>query len=265
MKRIAVISIIMMLMALGGAKAQNIEYVGSALWSGINDVKVAGNYAYCAFFNGLVILDITNPSSPNLVSQYYIGGDCSYPNITTGQKLSVSENYVYFTADFMGLQIIDISNPLNPHFAGEFITPTYARGIDVQGMYAYLTSIRTNQQPFSQIQILDISNPSNPILIGSCHTPGGARNIAVSGGYAYIADESAGLQIIDINDPSNPYILGNYDRDMTAMGDVAISGGYAYLASSSGLFIVNISNPNHPTLAGSFTEYGVGSVSIAGD
>jgi len=31
----------------------NVEYVGSCLWSGVYDVWVDGDYAYCAFVNGL--------------------------------------------------------------------------------------------------------------------------------------------------------------------------------------------------------------------
>ena len=34
-------------------QAQEIEYVGSILWTGVNDVQVAGNYAYCACSAGL--------------------------------------------------------------------------------------------------------------------------------------------------------------------------------------------------------------------
>ncbi len=53
-------------------EAQNVEYIGSTLWTRINDTKVSGNYAYCVFGNGLVILDISNPSSPVFLSQLFL-------------------------------------------------------------------------------------------------------------------------------------------------------------------------------------------------
>jgi len=43
---------------------------GSTLWKGINDVKVVGSYAYCAFANGLVVLDVTDPASPAFASRH---------------------------------------------------------------------------------------------------------------------------------------------------------------------------------------------------
>jgi hypothetical protein len=50
-------------------QAQKIEYVNSTLWSGLHDAKVVGNYAYCAFPNGLAMLNVSNPTSPSFVSR----------------------------------------------------------------------------------------------------------------------------------------------------------------------------------------------------
>ncbi len=59
---IALVAVVLFFSAL--AHAQNISYLGSTLWSGVCDVKIQGNYAYCAFFNGLMVLDIANPDTP---------------------------------------------------------------------------------------------------------------------------------------------------------------------------------------------------------
>jgi hypothetical protein len=89
--RFALIILVIFILA-SSSFAQGIEYLGSTLWSGVNDVKVVGNYAYCAFFNGLMILDISNPDTPTFVSQYYIGGDWNEYRRREGQKLCISEN-----------------------------------------------------------------------------------------------------------------------------------------------------------------------------
>ena len=59
MKQNTIILLVMTLSLLvsGSSFAQNVEYVGSTLWTGVNDVKVVGDKAYCAFVNGLVILE----------------------------------------------------------------------------------------------------------------------------------------------------------------------------------------------------------------
>ena len=37
-----------------------LEYVSSILWTQLHDVEIEGDYAYCAFLNGLMILDVSN-------------------------------------------------------------------------------------------------------------------------------------------------------------------------------------------------------------
>ena len=38
-----------------------LEYVGSTLWTKLHDVKIEGNYAYCAFKNGFAVFENRNP------------------------------------------------------------------------------------------------------------------------------------------------------------------------------------------------------------
>ena len=89
---------------------QNIEYVGSTGWSIGNDLAVVGNYAYCAFTNGLEIIDISNPISPAITSRLFFTGQ--------GQQIEVAGQYAYITAGTTGLRIVDISNATNPVLVG---------------------------------------------------------------------------------------------------------------------------------------------------
>jgi hypothetical protein len=229
-------------------RAQSIDYLGSTLWSGVNDVKISGNYAYCAFFNGLMILDISVPDTPTFVSQYYIGGDWFYFQLREGQRLAVSGNYVYFAADYEGLNIIDVSNPANPTLASQYLTPSYATDVFVLDTLAYLTC------ESSALEILNISDPHNPTLVAQCEIPG-AVGVYVRGNYAYLASELLGLYIIDVSDPTNPIILGNYISGNYAV-DVQVVGNYAYLAYGYyGLIIVDVTNPLNPSFVGSWSDY----------
>ena len=101
----------MFLMILYGITfAQNVEYVSSTLWSGIIDVEVAGDYAYCEIENGLIILDITNPGSPTLTSQYYQCGHTPIMFGTPSGGIDVEGDYTYMAFRDSGLVIIDISD-----------------------------------------------------------------------------------------------------------------------------------------------------------
>jgi len=229
--------------------AQNVDYVSSALWSEVNDLEVSGNYAYCAFFNGLVVLDITDPAAPVLFEQEFLPG--------RGYGIDVDGNYAYIADGVSGLQIVDISDPANPEFVGECQTPGEARDIFVTGGYAYIADAD------SGLQIIDISDPSNPGLVGAGETSGDAVRIFVSGDYAYIADGihsypegQFGLEIFDVSDPSGPALTGSYESEYQA-NDVWISGDYAFLGTGScpwgcygDMEVIDISNPYDPVLVG---------------
>jgi len=46
------------------AYGMNMNYLGSTLWNNVIDIKVAGNFAYCAMVNGLAVVDISDPANP---------------------------------------------------------------------------------------------------------------------------------------------------------------------------------------------------------
>ena len=151
-----------------------VSYVASTLWSQLNDVEVVGNYAYCAMAYGLVILDVTNPAAPLLVSQVYLQG--------VAGGVAVAGNYAYVADGASGLQIVNVSNPAAPVLAGSYDTPGEARGVAVAGTYAYVAD------GYYGLQIVNVSNPAAPVLAGSYDTPGYAYGVAVAGNYAYVAD-----------------------------------------------------------------------------
>ena len=49
-----------------------VTYEGSTLWSGMNDVVVSGDYAYCAMNYGLMIIDVSDVTNPSFVSKLYL-------------------------------------------------------------------------------------------------------------------------------------------------------------------------------------------------
>jgi hypothetical protein len=69
------------------AFSNNVTYVSSILWTQVKDVQVEGNYAYCAFLNGLMIEDVSEPAHPSFVSKLYFEGG--------GERVFVKDHYVY--------------------------------------------------------------------------------------------------------------------------------------------------------------------------
>jgi len=95
------------------SEEDNIEYIGSTLWSKVYDIEIDGNYAYCSFINGLVILDISNKKEPVFVSQLYLGG---------GNGIDIKDKYAFVASGDKGLFVINISDPRVPVLEGFYDT-----------------------------------------------------------------------------------------------------------------------------------------------
>jgi hypothetical protein len=166
-----------------------LEYVSSILWTQLHDIEINGNYVYCAFLNGLMILDVSNKRKPIQVSQLFLGG---------GFGLALKDKLAFVAAGRKGLKVVDVSDPRKPVLKGAYDTPGKSESVAVEGRYAFMADGEAG------LQILDIQDPSRPALTGSYDTPGWANDLALKGKHAFVADGKAGLQVIDIGNPSNP-------------------------------------------------------------
>ena len=223
-------------------------YTGNAF-----GVAVSGRYAFVAdLYNGLVILDVSNPAAPKLVGSYNTAG--------YAWGVAVSGNYAYIADGVSGLVIVDVTNPAAPKLTGSYNTAGDASGVAVSGSYAYVADYNNG------LVIIDVSNPAAPKLAGSYNTAGYALGAAVSGSYVYVADYNNGLVIIDVSNPAAPKLAGSYNMAGYALG-VAVSGSYAYVADyNNGLVILDVSNPAAPKLAGNYnTAGGAWGVAVSGN
>jgi hypothetical protein len=229
-------SLLALMLCASEVPAQSFEYIGSALWNDVTDVRVAGSYAYCSFHDGLGVIDISDPATPTLVSKVLCQG--------RGESIDVQGGYAYMADGDSGLRIFDISNPEAAALVATWDSPAYAMGVDVQGSHAYITDW------WLGLDIIDIANPAQPLWQSTFDTPDGAWDVMVQDDVAYVADAGNGLEIIDVTDPGNPAHLGHHDlgREGSATA-VCVEGDYAYVALmdvAPALQIVDVSNPQNP-------------------
>lgn len=223
------------------------------------DVTVSGSYAYVTdYWNGLKVVDITNPANVTIVGEY-----CT---CTAGQArdMTVSGNYAYVTGQ--GLQVFDISDPAQPVLVGACDATWGLVRLSKSGNYACVTG--------PCFEIFDISDPAAPTPVGGCATESwDIRAATVSGNYVFAVYDShvkAGyrstLVVIDISNLTAPVIAGEADVATEAFG-VSVSGDYAYLATPNGIQVINIRNPIAPALVSRFNpgSYGASGVSISGE
>ncbi len=199
-----------------------------------NSVVINGNYAYVAESSGLLILNISNPSSPVQVG--------NHPE-SNCVAVAVNGNYAYVLSNntTSNLLILNISNPSNPTKVGEYDNPQSGNGLAVNGSYVCIAEgWISNGGGSSGLYIIDVSNPTSPKQVGYEPTEGSANKVVVRGNYAYVAQKGwrgndnsylyGGMQVCDISTPSNPIMVGSfYDTGGDALG-IAVDDNYVYIA-----------------------------------
>ena len=104
---------LMMITGTAIAGNVNLELVGH-FGGKVNDVEVAGDYAYLGLGQNLVILNISDTG--NLLEV----GNVLTPSMVT--DISVVGNYAYVADRNNGLVIVDVSNPASPTLVGSYNT-----------------------------------------------------------------------------------------------------------------------------------------------
>ena len=222
--------------------AQQFEYVNSALWGNIRCVDIDGDYAYCAFNAGLVVLDISNPGSITEISKLYLPGSSNW--IDVENDLAFISNYDH------GLDVVDISDPPHPELISQYSSPKKASGVQVDGDYAYL---KTSDSVSTTFEFIDISDPRHPTGAGSYTLNDDIySNMYAVDTLAYVASYQNGLIILNIANPVLPDTL-SISQPGYSCYRVKVKGDYAYLTGSTAdgppygaFFVMKIDDPRNP-------------------
>lgn len=216
------------------------------------DVYVVGNLAYVADnFQGLEIINVTDPTNPVEIGEYDTGG--------TAMGVFVLGNLAYVADNTQGLKIFNVSDPTNPVKIGTFDDGGAAWDVFVEGGLAYVADGNDG------LEIFNVTDPTNPVEVGEVYDGalGTAYDVEVSGNLAYVADGNNGLEIINVTDPTNPVEIGEYDPPGQFSG-LHVEGNLVYMAGN-GLAIINVTNPQTPTLEDQFSILSAQDVHVVGN
>jgi hypothetical protein len=261
--------------------AIKLEYVNSMLWSDARDVKILGNYAYCAYGCGLLIMDITNPRTPKPLGQCYLPGDMKY--------VSMNGNYAFLNGWETELYTVDISNPQAPKLLKpssgfgksidflicndkafindssgnlsifNILDPLYPKKIgqckinrELETICLYKDYLYTCgktggsfEGEYGKIEIINYSEPKEPKLIDSVITPNPIRSALIKDGFLYILAAGDGLQIYDLLNPELPILTGEFFFERLGIeSQMGISGNYIYIScdKDDNMKIIDISD-----------------------
>ena len=164
---------------------QLISY-GPIVWSSyVCALDIQDNFLYAVYSGrgdeGLMILDISDPSEPEEISRLYIDNYF--------WDLKVRDDYAYiFSSQFF--QVFDVSDPEEPAMVGqielEFLSWDYTDyTIEVSGNLIYASC------HLDGFMVFDVSDPENPFVTAYYDTPGVAHDLAVIDDLVYVADETS--------------------------------------------------------------------------
>jgi hypothetical protein len=182
---------------------------------GMGKIYVSGNYAYISMDNrGLLIIDISNPTSPSRKGEYYIPR-AFIPGIY------VKGHHAFLACGQEGLKIIDVSNPAAPKAVAQYNSSSVFE-VGLKGNYAYVKGYDDYR-----LSVLDISLVSSPVLVGTAAFPFNSQGMFVSGDYVYMACGESGLRMIDVSTPTSPVLVGGYHTP-GCINDVCAFGNFIY-------------------------------------
>lgn len=209
-----------------------------------NDIVVQGDRAYIASNEeGLLILDVSQPTVPTLLGAYNVMG--------WAYDVRVHDGHTYIATGH-GMHIVDQDNNLVGAFSFPTKTPGIMLDIAVVGTTAYVSTLDYDIETYeaeSTLLIYDISTPTEPLLLGSYHPEATINQIDVVGSIVYMEMLEANqinLYIVDASDPAEPVLLTTYQ----SITDFHVDQTTVHLTSSNGLTVLDVSNPASPVVVG---------------
>lgn len=210
--------------------APTIESTLTGTLTGLNNVRVAGDIAYCCAGtdNALTLVDVRDPASPREV------GTVTSAELTTPRSVVVQGGYAFVGAE-QYLVIIDVSDPTTPTQVGSTLhgnAGANAWSLDLQDNIVYI--IGDGDDSLRAIDVSDPNNPSNLDQLIDAVDLNGPRSIVAAGDYAYIACHGGStLTIVDISDPTNLSILATHQGSVSSPFAVEVADGLLAITDDS--------------------------------
>jgi hypothetical protein len=234
----------------------------------VNDVKISEDGTICVISregasnrkNGIVIIDVSNPSDAKVISTFT-------ENLTGGvHNVFIYEKHVYALSNGEKYYIINIEDPKNPKAVGEFELDTPGHAIHdvwVEDGIAYSSNWDDG------VYLVDVGNgiaggsPSNPVAFANYEYPSGAHHAtfpfkskSANKFYTILGDEifpygldmkgpnvAAGfLHFVDFTDMENPEEIARFKVPGTGSHNYWVDGETLYVAIyNGGVRVVDIS------------------------
>ncbi|MHA2247154.1 MAG: LVIVD repeat-containing protein, partial [Candidatus Hodarchaeales archaeon] len=195
---------------------------------------------------GLMLIDVSDPTTPTLLGSYYDLGMII--------DFTIKGDIAYCANIFNGLEILNISDYENVHRIGHYGGTIY--DVMVEGDLAYIGAWSHG------FKILNISDPTAPFRVSSTNLDGASVHVSIDENICYITDhltDYTNIESYNVSNPESPVKLAEIQLNNVDFFELHVSGDYLYAAdhgSSGDLFILDISDPTAITEIGRFNSGG---------
>lgn len=202
--------------------------------------EAKGDYAFIsAAQNGLKVLDMTDPSAPQVVASLDLLG---YANgIAIDGTMAYLAELTEEGASGGKLEVVDISNPLMPASVGVVELEGEPYDVTMKNGTAYVASQSTG------VSLVDVSVPSNPQLISNFDSGGSCSKVDIVEDYIVGGDGIAGFFILKQDGSELRNVISGFD--LGVVQDIAIWDTAVFLPgtmATDGLNVYDISLPFAP-------------------
>ena len=192
-------------------------------------ISISGGKAYVGCnLAGMVIVDVSVPTSPSILGSYDTVGQ-AYSVAVTGTTAVVADGT-------NGIVTFDVSNPESPQKLATLPITLQPRDVKINGTEAWVTSVQ------GKLSRVNISTPNNPIVTNSANInyPQTASGVALAGDYVLVSSNgstltSKGLRLFKAESNGNITSLGFISTPLGSLNSVATSGQHIFVSDDKNL------------------------------
>lgn len=251
-------------------------------------VEVRGSHVYLTGYDGLRIVDISDPTAPVIA-----GSAAGGPNGLW--EFAVVGHYLYAGGYLDGLKIYDISSPTATVEVATITPPLAFEVVELDGLLYVADGCelsvyeltdptapgRLGAAPVDPIKIavnasnvygachdeglrvIDVSNPTNPVATGSIPATGWTLSVAASESLMFAPGRGGEIRVFDTSIPSIPVPISVVETQ-GHIWDLEVADDVLFVATGSSFRRIDISDPQAPVEIGAHGNGAVG-MEISGD
>ncbi len=215
-----------------------------------NEIIFQDNTAFIASNDGLLIIDVSDANSPELLG--------FYNSLGVVNDVVLNDGFAFLATSNIGIEVInitDLSTPFQQYFCS---INENLQAIYIEQNLAYLACETVD------LIIVNIADLSNMYKLGTFDDPvdnpfdpflginGRAQDVFVRDNVAIVADGEDGLNIIDVLDPNNPILITKSGNSSNTY-DFQIVDNFLYATRyEKGFSIFNISDVTSPNCTSTY-------------